>query len=255
MIRKPVRFRPGEALLLFVAVGVLMLGGSFFLTAALGLLRGIAVAQWALIALPVLLAAQARTGNVRQTLALRLPRPAAALGAVLIGASLWFVLDWLVVSVQEHFFPTPKELDESLQALIRGAFWPTILVVAVTPAVCEELLCRGALARALTGWGRAAGVLGSAALFALLHIDPHRLLPTFLLGIALAVVALRTGSTVASMIIHVLNNGAIIGLAGVSGSDPFIERHAVPIGLGALAATVLGFVLVLRSKVTDTTLL
>jgi sodium transport system permease protein len=246
-----VRLRPVEAILLYVAVAFLLVGGSLFVSG----LGGLAAAEWAFIALPVLLTAQARTGNLRETLAVRLPSARAAIGAVLVGASLWLVLDLFVVSLQEKLFPTPKALDQYLEQLISGSLWPTLLVIALTPAICEELLCRGAIARALAGWSRWGAVLVSAALFALLHIDPHRLLPTFLLGIALGAIALRSGSTIASMIVHALNNGAIIVISGSPAIAHGIDHHPLPVGFGAVILSVSGFFLVFHAKVTDTTLL
>lgn len=49
-------------------------------------------------------------------------------------------------------------------------------------------------------------VLISSALFAIAHADPGSFIPLFVIGLALAFVRWRTGSTWASMSLHVLNN-------------------------------------------------
>lgn len=72
---------------------------------------------------------------------------------------------------------------------------------------CEELFFRGlvlpGLLRELSSvWA----VLISAALFAIAHVDPNSFLPLFVIGIALGVLRLRSGSTWATISLHVLNN-------------------------------------------------
>jgi uncharacterized protein len=49
-------------------------------------------------------------------------------------------------------------------------------------------------------------MLISAALFAVAHADPGSFIPLFVIGLALAFVRWRSGSTWASISLHVLNN-------------------------------------------------
>ena len=51
--------------------------------------------------------------------------------------------------------------------------------------------------------------LFSALLFALFHLNPWQLGPTFLLGLLLGYVRLRTGSLLAAIFTHALHNGMI----------------------------------------------
>lgn len=72
---------------------------------------------------------------------------------------------------------------------------------------CEELFFRGFVFTGLLHdlsplWA----VLVSAALFAVAHADPGSFVPLFAIGLALGYLRWRTGSTWASMSLHMLNN-------------------------------------------------
>jgi ABC-2 type transport system permease protein/sodium transport system permease protein len=96
-----------------------------------------------------------------------------------------------------------------------------LLTMAVVPAVAEELFFRGFLLRALLGEDGRAGraVVGSAALFALFHllvgqaVAVERLVPSFLLGLVLGLLAYRSGSVFPGMLLHLLHNAGIVLLA------------------------------------------
>ena len=83
----------------------------------------------------------------------------------------------------------------------------TLLTVALVPAVCEELVCRGLLLATLRR--RLPVLLAislSALIFAAMHLSLLRAAPTLVLGLVLAAVRVRTGSLWPPMVIHLLNN-------------------------------------------------
>ncbi len=118
-----------------------------------------------------------------------------------------------------------------------------LLVLAAVPAVCEELLVRGAIARGLRP---RLGMLGAALLsslyFAALHGSLARLPITFALGMVLALVTLRSGSVVPAMVIHAGNNAAAVlltqpalaGAAHLLGEQAalFLPAAAIASGIG-----------------------
>ena len=86
-----------------------------------------------------------------------------------------------------------------------------LLCLAVIPGICEELLCRGTLLSGLRrGTGTTGGVLLSAFLFACLHMSPYRFLPQIVLGVALALLALRYRSVIPGMILHAGHNAGLV---------------------------------------------
>ncbi len=79
--------------------------------------------------------------------------------------------------------------------------------VVVTVAVCEELIYRGFVQRVFEDWSGGlvvAGILGSAAMFAVAHLYQGRrgLITTFVVGLLFAAIRAWTGSLVAPLIAH-----------------------------------------------------
>ena len=149
-----------------------------------------------------------------------LPRP--AVGArVLLGALAGAVaLNHLLTLYgvwQESVFPTPEPFAALDRLLVwRGPLDFVLLVAAlsIVPGACEELMFRGYLQAGLTHHlgGRVAGVLASALLFALFHLDPWRFAGVLGLGLYLAWLRDQTGSLVPAMAAHALSNALSIVL-------------------------------------------
>src|SRR5262249_32115390 len=55
-------------------------------------------------------------------------------------------------------------------------------------------------------------ILLSSVLFALYHMNVFQVLPAFLLGVALALLAIRSGSAVPGMVFHLLYNVVLIAV-------------------------------------------
>lgn len=88
-----------------------------------------------------------------------------------------------------------------------------LLVIAVTPAVLEELMFRGVLqGRLLALFGTRLGLLATAAAFAICHAQPA-VLPLHLgLGLYLGWLRERAGSLYPGMLMHFAYNGSIVVL-------------------------------------------
>jgi sodium transport system permease protein len=162
---------------------------------------------------------------VREILWLRRPPRSAVLAALLIGGSAWVILG----VVADKVMAPPKELVESMRRLIHPpggdrTLAESLFALAITPAICEEALFRGAILRGLrTRFGPFASCLVTGLLFGVLHGDVWRLVPTTLLGMLLSWVALATGSIVPSMLIHACNNAALVTL-GYFGWDEAADK-------------------------------
>jgi sodium transport system permease protein len=152
------------------------------------------------------------TTRPRQGLALRLPPawswPASALLAVLCVPP----LAWLTLLILSQF-PGLKHLLEEHNPLAGalqsngGLSLNYLLVLAVLPALCEELAFRGfiltGLRRRFSPW---TAVFLSSFLFALFQMNVFQFVPHFVLGAILALIALRTNSVAPSMVFHLVYN-------------------------------------------------
>ena len=111
-------------------------------------------------------------------------------------------------------------VQSSLPSLEGGGMAGAIIVVAVLPAVCEELLFRGAILRgAEEGAGTAAAVLLSAVLFMLYHGSVEQPIYQFICGCVFALMAVRSASVLPSMLAHFVNNAVIIVFEGTHHLD------------------------------------
>jgi|GEM_PF-342637 hypothetical protein len=102
------------------------------------------------------------------------------------------------------------EIFRSLLEL-KGGLVFALLFVGITPAICEELLFRGYMYRALEKSTRVVvAIIVSSLVFSLFHIDLTGLLPRFFLGALLAYVTWTSNSLYPAMVGHLVNNGGLM---------------------------------------------
>lgn len=149
-----------------------------------------------------------------------------------------------------QFEQSQLELIERVLNIDTGLAF-NLVVLAVTPAFCEEVLFRGYVQRQLErGTGVVAGILISGIVFGLYHLRLTQAIPLCVLGIYLAWLVWRTGSLWPAIVVHFMNNamavavGAYLSRRGdVDLAD--LEAMEVPwylvvLGLAVLAAAVAG---------------
>ena len=98
-----------------------------------------------------------------------------------------------------------------------------VLVLAVLPAIGEELVFRGVIGRGLVArCGVVRGIFVTSLLFAVAHLHPAHQLSVFPLGVLLHVIYLATRSILAPILLHFLINGwaAVLAKVSVSMQDP-----------------------------------
>lgn len=98
---------------------------------------------------------------------------------------------------------------------------PALLVIALLPAVFEETIFRGIQVGSMqrSGWGTAATLFLSGALFALFHGNPAQTVYQFICGVCYALLAVRSGSILPTMLAHFANNALILSLDSAGYSD------------------------------------
>lgn len=119
-----------------------------------------------------------------------------------------------------QFEQSQLELIERVLSIDTGILF-NLVVLAITPALCEELLFRGYVQRQLErGAGVAGGILLSGVVFGLYHLRLTQAVPLCLLGVYLAWLVWRTGSLWPAIVVHFLNNAMAIAIgAYLSGKD------------------------------------
>lgn len=210
--------RPGLSLSLMVAA--LLFPAWFYVQSALsprgdenavGLLFGTA---WLMplffVLLPLIVLVYWKV-DLRGALALRLPAPRFVLAALLLGISAWIpahelsVLQSAVLPVNDAFEKSAKLLTDTLAELPPLT---VIFILAVIPAVCEELFFRGLLLSGLSASMRKwTAICLSAVVFGLFHFMLIKFAVTAALGFLLGFLCWQSRSIFPGMIVHLLHNG------------------------------------------------
>lgn len=164
----------------------------------------------------------------------------AGIGLALAGSGA-LAIEVALVPQLESVFARKEAFHLALLRPDEPAFIPVVLlVVAVGPAICEEVLFRGVfrayLERALSRTGR---VITLAVLFSLLHGDVTVLLPMTYVGAMLTVIAERTGGWIAAAVAHFVLNAfsALVWSRLVGDAEVGLWLGAVILGVGASLAT------------------
>jgi sodium transport system permease protein len=246
---------PSLALVMFSVALVASFYGSLLLESR-GFIVSLLVMQYGFFLLPVLAVTLWLRMNLRETLSLRLPGLMPLVAAAVLGLTAWTFASGVLLRLA----PPPESLVRALERLVRltdeGApLWLIWLVVAVTPAICEETFFRGFVLNGLRRLGAVPAIGISALLFGIAHASIYRLLPTFFLGIVFGLIVWRTGSLLCSIVAHALNNGLMATMtespevARLFGIQP--EADALPWAptlYGTFAAVAALFVLVAMSN-------
>jgi sodium transport system permease protein len=171
------------------------------------LLNGLIQTQLLVILLPPLLILRIFKLKPKEVCRFKAPKlkEVALVPFIAISAS---VIVILIMQVINMLFPFPEHYLEQMSKMFEMTdnIWMQLAVIALLPGFCEEVLFRGFLIRFYEGYGKKAAVIISALLFAAFHLDPFRMLPTFLLGLLLGYLTLRSGSILNSMLSHFINN-------------------------------------------------
>jgi membrane protease YdiL (CAAX protease family) len=133
-----------------------------------------------------------------------------------LGIVAWFVTTLLLNGVAMlmeavGLEPEPQAAEQALGLLDP---WLVVLAIVILAPIAEELFFRGVVYNA---WLREGGprwaLIGSAILFAVIHLSLVTLLPIFVLGLALAWLYRRSGTLLAPIAMHMTVNGITVVLA------------------------------------------
>lgn len=147
--------------------------------------------------------------DAREALSLR-PPSVSSLFAVAIAAPAGVVVGTGVYRLLNVFLPVPESvIREFTESMLPDELpiWQMVVLLALLPAVFEEIAFRGLLLHALRRRFRPVVLcLIVGGVFGLFHFSLFRLAPTALLGALLTMTVLLTGSIVPAMLWHFLNN-------------------------------------------------
>ena len=183
------------------------------------------ISQVVCIALPALLMALMLTGRPLKTLLLDRMPSAAACGVAVLLAVLLHPVGLQLVALDSRLVSRAgrkcKHELESFAQLLKTAPYPWLpyVLMAVLPAICEELAFRGFMLSGLRHLGSKWWAIGlSAVFFGMAHGVIQQSLSAAALGMVIGYVAVQTGSLVPCMLFHVTYNGIMFSDAIVAGA-------------------------------------
>ncbi len=128
-------------------------------------------------------------------------------GTLITYAGVFCIIMLVSMPMTALFQESTQNMADAFTEIVKQPFIVLVIVVALMPAVGEELLFRGLIfgslrSRIQVKWA----ILISALIFGLFHMSLVKFLPTACLGAFLAYIVWRGKSIFLSMMIHFLNN-------------------------------------------------
>jgi len=131
-----------------------------------------------------------------------------------------------------YFLQKFKEVFDQLNEMIEKSYGSlltpnsfiegiiVVLVVAVTPAICEEVMFRGYIQKSFElKYNKFLGALLTAVFFGMFHFNPYALIPLIALGLFFGYAAYKTDSIFVPIILHFANNFAAVILYFIFGDE------------------------------------
>ena len=215
----------------------------FFMSLALGKMtlataRDVAqlvfISQVVIVAMPALLMTILLTSSPTKTLSLRKPLPLLSIPVTLLLA---VVLHPVVVRlgvVVRSIYPTSPDMEAQFGQLFGNlaeppSIWLMLMLIAVLPAICEELAFRGFILSGLRRIGHKWwAIVLSAVFFGMSHGILQQSVVATITGIVIAYVAVQTGSLIPCILYHMIHNGLMLLFADVTSG---IEEYPMLRGL------------------------
>jgi len=196
--------------LLFIVFQIILI----FLTALFGedfldnnIYNILLVNEYILILIPTVLYILVKRYSFKEVFRFNKLEPIQALLIVLMSVPAYIValmLNNIVVFFLQFIGDVPGQpipVPKNFQELVVG-----ILIVAVSPAICEEMLHRGVLLKAYENRGSMKAVVITSVFFGIFHYDVTNFLGPVFLGLLMGYFVIRTNSIFAGMLAHFLNN-------------------------------------------------
>ena len=241
--------------LLFVIVLVIYLGG--ILQSEYGV-YGVAGTQLIILSIPLVMAIYTKK-DLKKTYSIRKPKAVPALGACIFILGIISV-GIVITSIVSSVFKESSEASyESLKDIMDNGFVITLLIVALLPAICEEMMFRGYIFAAVREKYRpVVAMIFVAVCFGLYHMSISRLFVTGLLGFGLCMSTYYTKSIFPGMLMHFINNSysviayyypkAIEKVLPILAVEKLSVKSAVIIAVFGITMLVAGYTILRMSK-------
>lgn len=196
----------GDAWLVIAVTAVMIIYAGGFAQLEYGML-GVIITQLIIVGIPIAAAIYSKK-NLKETFRIKKTRGINYVAAVIMMAGAIMIGVVISAVAGSIFKESGYNVDISMESLIGDSFAVTLIIVAILPAICEELMFRGYILSAMEkGMKPKGALLLSAALFGIYHMSIVKFFTTGFLGLVICYVAYKTKSIFAGMVMHFINNG------------------------------------------------
>ena len=216
MVRSKPKILEVNYLYMIVAILLISVSGSIKFKS---IYTQILATQYPVILLPMILFIIFRKYKIREVLRLNKITFKQAILSVLIPifaypVGLFFnYITIIIISLFGELQPSPLPIPENTTMFLVG-----LILFAVTPGICEEIMFRGVMLSAYERIGMKKAIIITGLLFGLFHFDIQNFLGPAFLGILFAYMVYKTNSIYSSMIAHAANNIIALVLLKLAGS-------------------------------------
>ena len=171
----------------------------------------LALNQYLFILIPCIVFMLANKMNIKKTLKLN-PMKTSDIFRVILLTLVMLPITQLISKIASSIFGSP--ISEFITDIVSSNTFPYLFfVIAITPAICEEVIMRGIVLDGYKKFGFKKAVILNGILFGMLHMNFHQFFYTAFLGTIFAIVVWYTKSIFASMIMHLVNNGLSVTMS------------------------------------------
>ncbi|MDE6844631.1 MAG: ABC transporter permease [Lachnospiraceae bacterium] len=175
-------------------------------------LAGVFGTQMIILFVPLFLVVYTKR-DFRQTYGFAKAKLTDYLGGGLIAVGMFLLNIVIATGLMEIFPESAANVETTFSGILGDNAMAALFVIAVTPAICEEMLFRGVILNSLKAKYRIfSAVAITAALFGIYHMSLVKFIPTGLLGLVFCIAAWRTGSIYPAMVMHFINNAVSVAI-------------------------------------------
>lgn len=155
-------------------------------------------------------------GKLKVVFPFKKPELAKVAGTIILWIGTYFFAMMVTVIVSFFFPEEVLEASEGVNYLIDNiSILMGIFVVAITPAICEEIAFRGALLGCFRGAkSKWTGIVIVSLIFGACHGSIWRMIPTAILGVTMGYILVETDNMLYNMLFHFVNNAIPVLLLG-----------------------------------------
>jgi sodium transport system permease protein len=172
------------------------------------------ITQLVVVLTPALLMAVMLTRSPAQTLLLTRPSGHACMAipvAAILAVAMAPVANALLIAVMKLYPIDARLLEKQADLIVSGNLWVVLGIIAVVPALCEELAFRGFILSGLRHLGhKRRAIIISALLFGISHAFFQQSVVATLLGVVIGYMAVQTGSLLPGIVFHFMHNALAV---------------------------------------------